>query len=609
MSAAFAPGSTIGGRFTIEATLGDGGLGPVFRALDRQTGQPVALRIVASDIRRSEVTYDLLRSYVQTAAKLIHKNVGQTFGIGEEGSAGYIVSEYIEGQSLRELLQRKRSAGRTFSYKGAYNVLAHVCNALEAAHHAHVIHGLIGPGSILINRTGRLKVVDFGFVRALTPGSKAIERLADSYALSPQMHRDPQNVGIHTDLFSAGVVLFEMLAGRPPQAGERLTHVVPEAPSEVDDVLSRCFASAPEHAFRSAKQLKAAFYAAIESSGVLENPAAASASEIALSSSTPSSRVPAAHAAQSTPVASQPAHASHSSTISNPVSQPPAGARKLSIVDLLNETTDTKARWLVRKDSLDYGPFGLHEIKQQLYQKEFTANDIVVDQDTAESWPMRKLPQLAEFVAALERHQQEQAAENNTRLAAQRDKRRKFVLTVIVLAGLLVVGGAATIIVLKRMRPETREKIVYRDRVVKTAGELTVRWNAEPEEQRSRRTSKTKQKRRRKRKKGKGAGAQNDTAYLDMSKSGGDELLSQQDIQRVMQKNMRSLSGCILRHRGSARSIRIDFGVRGSGKVSGVKVNKKSTGPLQRCLEKRMRALTFRQYDGTITRASFTVDL
>ena len=150
LSQALPPGTVIGDRFNVQRLLGTGGLGDLYEAVDQKSERQVALRLFASDLLPDDGAADQLRDQVKAASTLTHKNIARVFGMGKESALRYLAMELIDGQNLRQLLERKRQAGRTFSLKGAYNVLAHVCNALAFAHEQQpqVVHGIPGPGAI-----------------------------------------------------------------------------------------------------------------------------------------------------------------------------------------------------------------------------------------------------------------------------------------------------------------------------------------------------------------------------------------------------------------------------------------------------------------------------
>ncbi len=638
---AIAPKTLIGERFEVEASLGAGGLGELYRALDQKTGKPVAIRVLAKEIARSEAVTEQLREQVKLASALAHKNAARVFGMGKEGGHRYVASEFVDGQSLRQLVEKKRRTGKTFSLKSAYNVVAHVCNALEEAHKT-MIHGLPGLGAILINRAGRVKLSDFGLVCALTPNSVPIERLGDRSALAPEMQMDPAAAGPAADLYTVGAVIHELLTGQPPSSPpEPMSQLVAGVSQEIEAVVTRCLQVDPARRYANPAELKTAFYQAIQQGGGAEPQLAASPALVPVASqpqqeavATPAARnalassAPSLQAVPSSPALAQPAP---TAAPRRPISDPFAGAvgpapataaaatrgRAVSIEDLLADTSgDDSERWLIQKDRLDFGPFALSDVKQQLYKGAFSGDDVIVDQETGDRGPIRKNALLAEFTRVLERHQQQQNAAKAAVDAGIRERRHRTVLVTIITVSLLVAGavGFAVWYFVLRKPPESTERI-DRDRPSKLKLSINVTFNKEDEDQAKKRRAWKRRRRRRKKRGGASPSAGSDVRHLgDASKAGGDALLSQRVIQSVMAKptNLNRLTPCVQkqwRRQPSLRKVLIAFGVKGSGQVSYTKVNGKSSGPFQACIARKMRSFRFPKYDGTLTRASFTMTL
>jgi hypothetical protein len=240
---------------------------------------------------------------------------------------------------------------------------------------------------------------------------------------------------------------------------------------------------------------------------------------------------------------------------------------------------------------------------------------VIVDQDTGERSPIRKNALLAEFTRVLERHLQNQNAAKAAVDAGMREKRRRTVLATVITVSLLVAGGVGFAVwyFVLRKPPEATERIVYRDRPGKLS--IKVAFNKEDAEQAKKRKAWKKRKRRRKKRTGVSGDPGSDVRRLgDATKAGGDALLSQRTIQSVMAKpkNFNRLTPCVQkqwRRQPSLRKVLIAFGVKGSGDVSYTKVNGKGSGPFQACIARKMRKIRFPKYDGTLTRASFTMTL
>ena len=290
----------------------------------------------------------------------------------------------------------------------------------------------------------------------------------------------------------------------------------------------------------------------------------------------------------------------------------PAIQRPVDIKTLLADVGgDQTEKWLIQKDRLDFGPFSLGDLKQQLYKQEFGGDDVVVDQETGERNRIRNHPLLRDFIIHLERHLASEQANQAEMSRMQQERRRRAWLIGIVAGSVAILGasGVAAYFLLLR-EPETREKIVYRERdnLGNMLKGIDITWKKEPEEQ-----AKKRKKIRRRRPAGKKGSGSDDVTYLgDATKEGGDDLLSQKVVQSVMAQNFGKLKGCVVqeaRRNSSLRQGLIEFGVRGTGRVASVKVNGKSAGPFQACVNGKMQGIKFPSFDGQLTRASFSMNL
>jgi serine/threonine-protein kinase len=611
---ALAPGVVIGGRFQVEALLGTGGLGHLYRAQDLKSNKPVAIRILAADISRDDSVVDRLREQVKSASVQQHKNIAAVFGMGKEGASRYIAMEFVDGQSLRHLLEKKRRAGRTFSLKGAYNVLAHVCNALSHAHQS-MVHGLPGPGTILINRVGRIKLCELGVARALTPGSSTLARLGDRYCIAPELEYDPMSAGLGADIYTLGVVLYELLTSRPPSIPPAPpSSFIAGMPREVDDVVERCLQQNPGDRFGDAQQLKAAFYAAVQSAneqadveGTVD-PAQLAADRAAPRAAAPASRpIAPQYTGPAVPQATGPAYDAPAAPA--PMPAPAPAPRQRTIEEILAAAAEDHAeKWLIQKDRLDFGPFNLATLMTQMKAGQFTGDDTVLDQDTGERTRLRNHPQFREFVVLLDKHFEVERMVKAEQEQHSKDKRRRGMLITIVAISLVVLGaGGAVTAYYLRKKPETLEKIIYREKqadIEKLISSIEVNWKPEPKDQAERRRKFGKRRK-------KGLPGDDDVTYLgDATKEGGDALLNQSAIQRVMSDKYKVLVPCVLqekRRNAGLSAVELLFAIRGSGQVASVSVNGQSAGPFQSCVAGAMRRITFPKFDGSLTRASFSM--
>ena len=209
------PGQTFAGRYEVKAVLGMGGMGVVYRAVDKELGEPVAIKTLKNDAMASDpVLLQRFKDEIRLARKITHRNVVRTHDIGEVEGMYYITMEFAEGQSLKHLITSRGS----LPVPVVLTVGKQLCRALEAAHEQGVIHRDIKPQNLIVEPSGTLKVMDFGIARlatrtdGVTQAGMAIG--TPEYMAPEQLLGD--DVDFRADLYAAGCVLFECLTGRPP---------------------------------------------------------------------------------------------------------------------------------------------------------------------------------------------------------------------------------------------------------------------------------------------------------------------------------------------------------------------------------------------------------
>src|SRR6266576_5692003 len=248
-------------HYEVLSLLGRGGMGEVFLAQDASLGRKVALKLLRSDFTRIEERLRRFQQEARAASALNHPNILTIHEIGHDGSLQFMATEYVEGETLRQHLSRARlTVGQTL------DVGIQVASALAAAHQAGIIHRDIKPENIMLRSDGNVKLLDFGLAKLAEP--KAIDSVAPTLPkvetepglvmgtvsyMSPEQARG-QSVDARTDIFSLAVVLYEMISGSAPFAGESAADVIaaildkepvslsnhlPEVPSELMGIISK----------------------------------------------------------------------------------------------------------------------------------------------------------------------------------------------------------------------------------------------------------------------------------------------------------------------------------------------------------------------------------
>jgi serine/threonine-protein kinase len=265
------PGSVFAGRYEVKEVLGMGGMGVVYRALDRELQEPVAIKTLRPELLAGDgVALERFKQEIRLARKIAHRNVVRTYDLGEVGGMYYLTMEYVEGTSLKQLIQ---SRGR-LPVAVALTIGKQLCRALEVAHEQGIIHRDIKPQNMVVDATGFLKVMDFGIARlANPPKGKGLTEVGTSIGtpdyMSPEQLSGAE-LDARSDLYSAGVVLYECLTGKVPFEAETTWALVAkhleeeapdprslnaEVPAELARVVLKAMAKTPEARYQTAAQL------------------------------------------------------------------------------------------------------------------------------------------------------------------------------------------------------------------------------------------------------------------------------------------------------------------------------------------------------------------
>ncbi len=219
-------GQLLAGRYRIGALLGRGGMSDVRLGTDTRLGRTVAIKLLKASLATDAAFRARFRQEAQAAARMAHPTIVRVFDAGEESvtepdgqlsQIPYIVMEYVDGRMLKDIIQ-----DGPLDPGEAIRIIDGVLTALEYSHRAGVVHRDIKPGNIMITSTGQVKVMDFGIARAISASTATVAQttaiLGTAAYFSPEQAKG-ESVDARTDLYSAGVVLFEMLTGRPPFRG------------------------------------------------------------------------------------------------------------------------------------------------------------------------------------------------------------------------------------------------------------------------------------------------------------------------------------------------------------------------------------------------------
>jgi serine/threonine-protein kinase len=262
---AFVQGQLVNDRYRVLGKLGGGGMADVFLAEDTTLARRVALKVLLPRFADDQNFVERFRREAKAAAGLNHPNVVGIYDWGQVDSMYYIVMEYVEGETLKELIRRRGRLPGNEAVGLALGLLA----AIEFAHQHHIVHRDIKSQNILIDRTGMVKVTDFGIARAGDSSmTEAGSILGTAQYLAPEQARG-EAVDERTDLYSVGVVLYEMLTGQVPFSGESavtvaMKHVnelprepadlVPGMPYTLNQIVLKALAKSPDRRYASAAE-------------------------------------------------------------------------------------------------------------------------------------------------------------------------------------------------------------------------------------------------------------------------------------------------------------------------------------------------------------------
>lgn len=580
---AAASASTSGVRLAAGFQLGDYRLGAPIWSLriadayraDGPAG-PATIYVVHPAIAAQPAVRDQIIAGTRAAAALPeHRHRVRTLAAGLTGDHLWIATEEVDGSPARDLLAKKRAqAAKGLGTRAAGNLLTGVAAALGDA-----IHGALADESVVVNRTGRVRVIDL----ALGPGTAAamvagLIPMASSLAPELQQGGPPSAVG---DVYALGALLYEALVGQPlARGGPRPSDVVEGVNTQIDEVVARACHRDPDKRFSRADVVGEVVGEALTKGGAVRTVA------VPLLASQP-------------PLDSEAAQVSLATELGAPGAAASAGMSLDRV--LAAALADSTEKWLISKGKLDYGPFSLADVVAQIETGEIVAGNLIMDKDTGARVDIGAHALLGPMVdAATQRRDDKRRAQ--AEVAVQRaDKSRGVVLYGGI--GLGVVGlVAAVYFIVQSMSAAEQDKI---ESVAALEGASLKVKVSEPKRPppppkrtgTGRRPS--------------GGGQQGtESLALDMSDEGdeGGETLDMGKVYAVYSRYGGALGGCLQSTGASAANIYINInGPR--GRVEFARINGQTSGPLFGCLNRVLRGMKFPAINGPRTRAEFDIAL
>lgn len=258
-------GTFIANRYEIVGQVGTGGMSDVYKAKDHALGRYVAIKVLKSEFSEDTNFVSKFRTEAQSAAVLEHPNIVNIYDVGSESGIHYIVMEYVEGITLKTYIEKKGQ----LTYKEALSIAIQVGRGIQAAHAKNIVHRDIKPQNIIISTDGKVKVTDFGIARAVSENTIHSDVMGSVHYASPEQARNGY-VSNRSDIYSLGIVMYEMVTGRVPFDGDSTVAVAiqhlqdemdppskyaPNLPISLEKIIQKCTQKSPDRRYDSMESL------------------------------------------------------------------------------------------------------------------------------------------------------------------------------------------------------------------------------------------------------------------------------------------------------------------------------------------------------------------
>lgn len=546
-------------RYTIGGFVRRTPTAEIYRASDLHSDREVDAHVIHRELVATADMRDAVMGAARAAMPLAHPNIVRTLDTVFDGHYCVVVTEPVQGNSLHDLLQRRAAAGGAgLGPRGVINLMDAICDALRIAGDVGVCHGSLSAHQVFVIDDGTVQVSGFGL--GALEAAAAQEGLLDRpHDMSPETAATGEP-SPHGDVYSLGMLMYELLIGQPlVKGGPRPSAAVPGLSGEMDRLMAVSVSPGPDQRPRLAEfqaGLRHAFAA----------PARDSSVDIQM--------VEMAHALSITA-----AHATIDPAL----------------------LADDVEKWLISKGRLDYGPYSLADVVEQIRTDQILPGHVIMDNHTGERCNVEDHPILGVLVDRAKQARDDARRANAEVVHAKQQKRRGATLYLVIAAGVSALAVIAYFVVVGASRDEGKQ----------VAGLATVgesEFNAKitfPKKE----AKKSSGKRSGRSSGGGGGGGNDDVLALDMgSEGGGTERLDDSVINETIQRYGGKLGGCLARNGGGY--AKIAFSVAGAtGKVNSVQVNGQTSGGLYTCINRVMRSMKFPTFDGPRTRAEFDMEI
>ena len=258
-------GSFLSDRYEILSKVGAGGMSDVYKAKDHILSRFVAIKVLKQEFSEDSSFVTKFRAEAQSAAGLEHPNIVNIYDVGSENGLYYIVMEYVEGSTLKTYIEKKGQ----LSFKESASIAIQVARGIEAAHNKNIIHRDIKPQNIIISTDGKVKVTDFGIAKATSSNTISSDVMGSVHYASPEQARNGFVDG-RSDIYSLGIVMFEMVTGRVPFDGDTTVAVAlqhlqeeiarpsiyaPDLPISFEKIILKCTQKTPDRRYQTIEEL------------------------------------------------------------------------------------------------------------------------------------------------------------------------------------------------------------------------------------------------------------------------------------------------------------------------------------------------------------------
>lgn len=574
-----APGFQLG-EYRLGASLWPLRIADAYKA-DGPKG-PATIYVIHAAIASNPTVRDHIIAGTRTAAALPeHKHLVRTLAAGLTGDILWIATEEADGSLVRDLLSKKRMGSARAGNAGlgtraTGNLITGIAAALADVH-----HGALADESIVVNRSGRVRVVDLALGQGTVAAMQAGLIPAHAAVAPEVLQGSPANGA--ADVYGIGALMYECLVGTPlERGGPRPSEVVSGVSSQIDDVVARACHKDPNKRFGRADVLGEVVGEALNKGGALTATAAAEPEPMTM------------------PMPGG------SMSLAAEIASTPAASGNMAVDRVLGAAlADTTEKWLISKGKLDYGPFSLADVIKQIESGEIVAGNVIMDKDTGLRSDVGEHPLLGPMVEQSRQKRDDMRRAQAEVVVQSREKKRGALLYSVIGLGVLGAGAGVYFVIQAARSDDGAKKIASIEALESSSLKVTVSMPKAPPKKAGggRRPS------------GGGGGGGNyqrgtEDLSLDMSDEddSGSSTLDMGTVYQVYSRHGGQLGGCL--QRTGAGSANISMIIDGpSGRVTLVKVDGKQAGGTWACLNGVLRGMKFPTLKSGRTRAEFDIGI